>query len=72
MMHPFEEYIEALKAKLAGKNQEAAQLLANSLGAPKPTAAIENNLDRFFEKGTTRIMAYRILEAEVRKRNALP
>ena len=68
MSHPFQEYMEGLKARERGERDRAARLLANSLGAEEPTRVMEDNLDCLFDSSALQPVMFRMLKAEERKR----
>lgn len=68
MNHPIDELIEARKAHQEGRREDAAQLLASSVGAEGPTQLLEENLDALLEHPQGRQVVYRLVGNEIRRR----
>ena len=46
---PLKKYIKAIKAQESGNSEEAAQLLAESVGADRPTLIMKNSLGNMLD-----------------------
>lgn len=69
--HPFDEYLEAQDRFREGNEEEAAESLARSLGAERPTTALRLAMRKIFERGN--IVHWGFLDAignEARKRRS--
>lgn len=65
---PIKIYLEAVAKYREGKKEEAAQLLAESLGAINPSPIMRNSIDRLLERNTMpNDVILQILSTEVSK-----
>ena len=65
---PIKLYLEAVAMHREGKKEQAAQLLAESLGVSEPSPVIENCIDRLLTQNTMPNDAIlKILSTEVAK-----
>ena len=69
MAEPLKIYQEAVKLYQKGNKQEAAQMLAEAVGAEKPSAVLLESLDKLLEHNTTpNDIVLRIIATETAKR----